>query len=296
MQEHWTNAEILLEGFLRLFYRFIFAFVFMLFYTVPTYGEGVLKDKEQFLDSTDWHIIEVGASRLHEQLRVNHGCFEDEDTNSCLMRSCSLDENFDAAELAEKIWFLNPASDEDLNCIFRDTGAADYVKKIREIFANTNDLSSFFESWVKLSEHPFVKSFDDLFLQNSHKNQREDPVENLDSMIADLIEENSSLISAPKLTISEIKNFKNSIEKCWILPANDKAAQVSLTIAVSLDKRGRIEVDSLRLLEASEAPSKFVKEAFRSVKRAVLRCGVNGYNLPANKYPHWKNLELVFKP
>ena len=84
-----------------------------------------------------------------------------------------------------------------------------------------------------------------MFLQNFHKNQREDPVENLDSMIADLTEENSSVINAPKLTISEIKNFKNSIEKCWILPANNKAAQVSVTIAFSFDKRGRIEVDSL---------------------------------------------------
>ena len=99
---------------------------------MSNYGEGVLKDKEQFLDSTDWHIIEWAASRLSEQPRVNHGCLKNEDTNGSFVRSCSLDENFNAAELADSFWFLHRASEEDLNCIFRDTGAADYVKNLEK--------------------------------------------------------------------------------------------------------------------------------------------------------------------
>ena len=43
----------------------------------------------------------------------------------------------------------------------------------------------------------------------------------------------------------------------------------------------------------SEAAARSMYELAR---RAILRCGKNGFPLPPEKYDQWKELELVFDP
>jgi hypothetical protein len=43
----------------------------------------------------------------------------------------------------------------------------------------------------------------------------------------------------------------------------------------------------------SEASARLAYEAGR---RAIIRCGQNGYPLPAEKYDQWKEVEITFDP
>jgi hypothetical protein len=39
-----------------------------------------------------------------------------------------------------------------------------------------------------------------------------------------------------------------------------------------------------------------VKIAYKSARRAILRCGNRGFDLPEQKYSQWKTIEMVFDP
>ncbi|MDO7707324.1 MAG: energy transducer TonB, partial [Loktanella sp.] len=36
--------------------------------------------------------------------------------------------------------------------------------------------------------------------------------------------------------------------------------------------------------------------AFQAARRAILRCQSGGYQLPADKYDQWKEVEITFDP
>ena len=36
--------------------------------------------------------------------------------------------------------------------------------------------------------------------------------------------------------------------------------------------------------------------AFEAARRAILRCGASGYDLPADKYDQWREVEITFDP
>ena len=38
------------------------------------------------------------------------------------------------------------------------------------------------------------------------------------------------------------------------------------------------------------------RQAFEAARRAIIRCGSNGYDLPREKYGQWQNIEMTFNP
>ena len=38
------------------------------------------------------------------------------------------------------------------------------------------------------------------------------------------------------------------------------------------------------------------KQAFEAARRAIIRCGSSGFDLPAEKYGHWRDIEMTFNP
>ena len=38
------------------------------------------------------------------------------------------------------------------------------------------------------------------------------------------------------------------------------------------------------------------KQAFEAARRAIVRCGSDGFPLPAEKYGWWQQIEIVFNP
>ena len=38
------------------------------------------------------------------------------------------------------------------------------------------------------------------------------------------------------------------------------------------------------------------QQAFEAARRAIIRCGVSGFDLPAEKYDQWQEIEMTFNP
>ena len=42
--------------------------------------------------------------------------------------------------------------------------------------------------------------------------------------------------------------------------------------------------------------AKKARQAFEAARRAIIRCGAQGFDLPREKYDHWRDIEMVFNP
>lgn len=99
-------------------------------------------------------------------------------------------------------------------------------------------------------------------------------------------------IPANVLTKEEVLHFQRQIGACWLVTESD----VSVTLGFALKLNGRPITKSLTLLDHTAANSEAVTQAFALAKRAVMRCGRDGYKLPVEKYEYWRNIEITFDP
>ena len=93
------------------------------------------------------------------------------------------------------------------------------------------------------------------------------------------------------LSSEEILKFKNKIKSCWIVPPLGSTIS-SISIELFMKKNG--QVDEIKLLSEKKDNNAQASTAFASVKRAILKCQGNGYNLPKAFYEQWKNIKIVF--
>lgn len=103
--------------------------------------------------------------------------------------------------------------------------------------------------------------------------------------------------SGPPLTAGEKDGLRIAVQQCWNVGSlSTDALRVTVTVAVSLGQDGRPDAGSIRMLGyegGSEGPA---SQAFEAARRAIVRCGANGFNLPAEKYDQWREIEMVFNP
>jgi hypothetical protein len=50
------------------------------------------------------------------------------------------------------------------------------------------------------------------------------------------------------------------------------------------------------MLSASGGGDAAAKQAFEAARRAIIRCGNDGFDLPVEKYDHWRDIEMTFNP
>ena len=53
---------------------------------------------------------------------------------------------------------------------------------------------------------------------------------------------------------------------------------------------------TIRMIGATGGTGAGVQTAFLAARRAAILCQGNGYDLPPEKYPHWKDIEMTFNP
>lgn len=100
----------------------------------------------------------------------------------------------------------------------------------------------------------------------------------------------------PPLTDGERNALRVAVEACWVVDVGSQAANVTVTIAMSLDQDGRVAPSSLRRVGAEGGDAAAIEAAFQAGRRAILRCQGNGYDLPRDKYDQWKDIEMTFNP
>ena len=62
-----------------------------------------------------------------------------------------------------------------------------------------------------------------------------------------------------------------------------------------MGRDGKVQGD-VRLVSAQGGDASAQRTAFQAARRAILRCQRDGYPLPAEKYDHWKEIEMTFNP
>ena len=94
------------------------------------------------------------------------------------------------------------------------------------------------------------------------------------------------------LTKNEEDLLVEQIKKCW-KPKTKYSASIVLNIKMNND--GTVQHDSIKLVSSFEEKDKLlVNELFDEAKKALINCENGGYNLPLEKYEHWKEIEMNF--
>jgi hypothetical protein len=114
--------------------------------------------------------------------------------------------------------------------------------------------------------------------------------------LAAALAETPATPSGPPLTQGEKDALRISVQECWVVDVGSQAANVTVTVAMSLDRDGRVVGGSLRRLSATGGNENAANVAYEAARRAILRCQRGGYNLPIEKYDHWRDVEITFNP
>mgnify|MGYP000099467362 CR=1 FL=1 len=102
--------------------------------------------------------------------------------------------------------------------------------------------------------------------------------------------------TSPALTKEETDGLRDDVQECWIVDEGSLVSNVKLTVAMSMTPEGKVEGGSLRLLSGEGGSDRAKKIAFEAARRAILRCQKKGYDLPKEKYDHWREIEITFDP
>jgi len=103
--------------------------------------------------------------------------------------------------------------------------------------------------------------------------------------------------AAEGLTEAEQQGIARQVTRCWNLgSASSETLRTRVTVGFAMDVDGRPDPDSIRLVRAEGGSEASVEVAFRMARSAILRCTGEGYDLPADKYEQWREVELTFDP
>lgn len=103
--------------------------------------------------------------------------------------------------------------------------------------------------------------------------------------------------SGPPLTSGEKDAMRLAVSQCWNVGSlSTDALNVVVVVGFSLNRDGTVVGGSLRMLESSGGTGGATNQAYEAARRAILRCGSKGYDLPADKYAQWQDIEITFNP
>ena len=134
----------------------------------------------------------------------------------------------------------------------------------------------------------------------------EDPVDPVADALAEALGETTQAATAGaqgrignRISQGEIDDLVRWYERnlCWTKPdPTTLAGRTTVTIAVSMDLRGKAIADSIRLIGPEGPMEPEVRTAYGAARRAILKCNAHEFPLSTDKYDQWKNLEIVFRP
>ena len=103
--------------------------------------------------------------------------------------------------------------------------------------------------------------------------------------------------AGPPLTGTERDGLRVAVGRCWNFGAlSTEAARVTVTVWMRMSSDGRPDASSLRLADFEGGSQAAAQQAYEVARRAILRCGGEGYPLPPEKYAQWQEIEMVFNP
>lgn len=103
--------------------------------------------------------------------------------------------------------------------------------------------------------------------------------------------------SGPPLTSGEKDALRLAVQQCWNVGSlSSDALRTTVVVEVSMGEDGKPNAGSIRMLSASGGGDTAAKQAFEAARRAIIRCGAGGFDLPVEKYDSWRDIEMTFNP
>ncbi len=101
----------------------------------------------------------------------------------------------------------------------------------------------------------------------------------------------------PPLTAGEKDGLRVAVQECWNVGSlSSDALATTVTVAVTMSEDGRPITNSIRMIGSEGGSNASAQQAFEAARRAIIRCGASGYNLPIEKYATWREIEMTFNP
>ncbi|MEX3016499.1 hypothetical protein [Gymnodinialimonas hymeniacidonis] len=98
------------------------------------------------------------------------------------------------------------------------------------------------------------------------------------------------------LTQEETASFITQVRACWNTGNNAEAGNVAVVVRFSMTPEAEPIPNTFELVSASVDDQDAADLAFLAARRAVIRCGEAGYDLPAAAFPYWERVEINFDP
>ena len=103
--------------------------------------------------------------------------------------------------------------------------------------------------------------------------------------------------SGPPMTRGEKDALRVAVSKCWNVGSlSSEALRTTVVVGVTLSREGMPDIGSIRMLSSSGGSDTSAKQAYEAARRAIIRCGSTGFDLPADKYGQWRDIEMTFNP
>ncbi|MEM7709992.1 MAG: hypothetical protein AAF264_04440 [Pseudomonadota bacterium] len=102
--------------------------------------------------------------------------------------------------------------------------------------------------------------------------------------------------SGPPLTPGERDGLRVAVQGCWVVDPGAPSARAIVTVGVEMDREGNPRTDTIRLVSSEGEGGAASERAFEAARRAIIRCARGGYDLPAEKYEQWRQIEMTFDP
>ncbi|PTX56917.1 cell division and transport-associated protein TolA [Litoreibacter ponti] len=97
------------------------------------------------------------------------------------------------------------------------------------------------------------------------------------------------------ITRAEKGAFILGIQRCWNVGAlGTDALAVSVVVSFQLDPTAKPDVGSIRMVSSEGGSGSAVDRAYEAARRAIIRCGSNGFDLPLDKYDQWRQVQVSF--
>jgi hypothetical protein len=98
-----------------------------------------------------------------------------------------------------------------------------------------------------------------------------------------------------KLTAGEMDALRQGVLACWNVGSlSSDALMTSVTVGMTIAQDGIPDVTSIEMISFEGGTEASARQAYEVARRAIIRCGATGFQLPPDKYEQWRNVSITF--
>ena len=103
--------------------------------------------------------------------------------------------------------------------------------------------------------------------------------------------------AGPPMTDGEKDALRVAVQACWNVGSlSSDALLTTVTVGLTVAQDGIPDVASIEMIGFEGGTEASARQAYEAARRAIIRCGAKGFQLPPDKYEQWRNIEMEFNP